>query len=203
MSPLPTPRSNQRPHHQDEKAASSWARRLLAGRNFVVLDSETTGLGSPVDFVELAVAGPDGTTLFDSLIRPSVPVQPGAFAVHGLGKKTLAQAPAFHEVYPDLLDVLAGRRVVVYNAPYDRRVFDEQVRRLGARGLLAGALPPWECAMRLYSVWVGEPRKKGAKPGGACRTQKLPGGDHSALGDVRATLAVLEKMAREKTPERK
>ena len=142
MSSKPTSHEEQRSHHHDREAASSWARRLLAGRNFVVLDSETTGLGSPVDFVELAVAGPDGTTLFDSLIRPAVPVQPGAFAVHGLGKKTLAQASAFHEVYPDLLDILAGRRVVVYNAPYDRRVFDGQVRRLGARGLLAGHFHP-------------------------------------------------------------
>ena len=56
--------------------------------------------------------------------------------------------------------------------------------------------------MRPYSAWVGEPRKKGAKPGGACRTQKLPGGDHSALGDVRATLCILEKMAGQATLER-
>ena len=121
-----------------------------------------------MDFVELAVAGPDGTTLFDSLIRPSVPVQPKAFAVHGLGKRRLSRASTFDEVYPDLLDVLIGRRVIVYNAPYDRRVFDGQVKRLGARALLAGVLAPWECAMRPYSAWVGEPRKV-AKSGGACR----------------------------------
>ena len=52
-------------------------------------------------------------------------------------------------------------------------------------------LPAWECAMGWYSQYVGEPGKRGGY-----RNQKLPGGDHSALGDCRATLAVIETMAR-------
>ena len=34
--------------------AIQWARSLLSGGEFVVLDSETTGLGNPIDFVESA-----------------------------------------------------------------------------------------------------------------------------------------------------
>jgi DNA polymerase III subunit epsilon len=55
---------------------------------------------------------------------------------------------------------------------------------------LAGELPAWECAMRRYAAYVGEP----SKPGGY-RSQKLPGGDHSALGDVLATLRLIEEVA--------
>ena len=64
------------------------------------------------------------------------------------------------EVYPDLLEVLYGRRVIVFNASYDRRVWNTAVRRLGARGALAGELPRWECAMRQYARYVGEPSKR-------------------------------------------
>jgi DNA polymerase-3 subunit epsilon len=85
------------------------------------------------------------------------------------------------------------RRVVVYNAPYDRRVWDAAVRSLGARGSLAGELPPWECAMRRYAAYVGEPSKRGGY-----RSQKLPKGDHSALGDALATLRLIEEMATER-----
>jgi len=68
----------------------------------------------------------------------------------------------FVEVYPDLLDALWGKRVVVYNAPYDRRVWDAAVGRLGARAALAGELEPWECAMRAFAAYVGERSKRGA-----------------------------------------
>jgi DNA polymerase-3 subunit epsilon len=45
--------------------------------------------------------------------------------------------------------------------------------------------------MGWYSQFVGEPGKRGGY-----KYQKLPGGDHSALGDCRATLKVLKDMAR-------
>ena len=105
--------------------------------------------------------------------------------------KSLVDSPSFREVYPDLVEALYGRRVIVYNAAYDRRVWDTEVRGLGARAALAGPLPAWECAMRRYAAYVGEPSKRGGY-----RNQKLPGGDHSALGDALATLRLIQEMAR-------
>ncbi len=34
---------------------------------------------------------------------------------------SLAPSPPFWEIHPDLLEALSGRRVIVYNASYDRR----------------------------------------------------------------------------------
>ncbi len=95
----------------------------------------------------------------------------------------------FVEVYPDLLEALWAKRVVVYNAPYDRRVWEAAVGRLGARAALAGKLP-WECAMRAYAAYVGERSKRGGH-----KNQKLVGGDHMAIGDARATLRPIERRA--------
>jgi DNA polymerase-3 subunit epsilon len=170
--------------------AIRWARSLLSGGEFVVLDSETTGLGTPIDFVEVGVVSWRGEPLFDSLVCPSCPIEAGASRVHGHTRESLAQERRFFEVYPDLLDVLWAKRVVVYNAPYDRRVWDMVVGRLGARAALAGKLPPWECAMRAFAAYVGERSKRGGY-----KYQKLPGGDHTAVGDARATLRLIERMA--------
>jgi DNA polymerase-3 subunit epsilon len=170
--------------------AVRWARSLLSGDDFVVLDSETTGLGTPIDFVEVGVVSCRGETLFDSPIKPSCPVESGASRVHGRTTLSLAGERRFHELYPDLLEALWGKRVVVYNAPYDRRVWDAAVGRLGARAALAGGLPPWECAMRAFAAYVGERSKRGGH-----KNQKLVGGDHTALGDARATLRLIERMA--------
>lgn len=175
----------------DQRTAARWARELLGGGGFVVLDSETTGLKSPIGFVEVAIADPEGKPLLDTTVRPRLPIEPGAARVHGYTMESLADAPSFGEIYPEILDAIGGRRVIVYNARYDRRVFDTEVKALGARGLLGGAhLPAWECAMGWYSQYVGQRGKRGGY-----RSQKLPGGDHSALGDCRATLEILRRMA--------
>ena len=174
----------------DREDAVRWARSLLSVGNFVVLDSETTGLGTPIDFVEVGIVSCWGETLFDSPIKPSCPVEPGASRVHGRTTKSLSGERRFHELYPDLLEALWAKRVVVYNAPYDRRVWDAAVGRLGARAALSGELPPWECAMRAYAAYVGESSKRGGY-----KNQKLVGGDHTALGDARATLRLIERMA--------
>jgi DNA polymerase-3 subunit epsilon len=176
--------------NRDCVAAVEWARDLMISRDFVIFDSETTGLSSPVDFVEVAVIGPTGKKLFDSLLKPSCRIEPGARAVHGHTAKSLSGALRFSEVYPDLLTALYQRRVIVFNASYDRRAWDTAVRRLGAKGALAGELPRWECAMRQYARFVGEPSKRGGY-----RPQKLPGGDHTALGDALAALRLIEGMA--------
>jgi DNA polymerase III subunit epsilon len=170
--------------------AVRWARSLLLKGDFVVLDSETTGLGNPIDFVEVGVLSARGEPLFDSLIRPSCRVEPGASRVHGHTTQSLSGEKCFVEVYPDLLDVMWAKRVIVYNASYDRRVWDAAVGRLGARAALAGELAPWECAMRAFAAYVGQRSKRGGY-----KNQKLVGGDHTALGDARATLRLIERMA--------
>jgi DNA polymerase III subunit epsilon len=168
----------------------AWARSLLESGRFCVFDSETTGLKPPVGFVEIAIVDAGARTLFEGTVRPLCRIEPGATRIHGHTARSLADSPPFWEVYPDLLEALSGRKVIVYNASYDRRVWDAAVRSLGARGALAGELPPWECAMRRYAAYVGEPSKRGGY-----RSQKLTGGDHSALGDALATLRLIEEMA--------
>jgi DNA polymerase-3 subunit epsilon len=174
----------------DRAGSVTWARSLLESGGFCVLDSETTGLIPPVEFVEIAVVDADAKTLFEGTVRPSCRIESGATRVHGHTAHTLSGSPPFSDIYPDLLEALWRIRVVVYNASYDRRVWDAAVRSLGARGTLAGELPAWECAMRRYAAYVGEHSKRGGY-----RNQKLPGGDHSARGDALATLRLIEEMA--------
>ncbi len=177
----------------DRAGSVAWARSFVESGEFCVLDSETTGLKSPVQFVEIAIVDAGARTLFKGTFKPGCRIDPMATRVHGHAARSLAGSPPFWEFYPDLLEVLWGRRVIVYNAPYDRRVWEAEVRSLGARGTLAGSLPAWECAMRRYATYVGEPSKRGD----GYRSQKLVGGDHSALGDALAALRLIEEMAAE------
>jgi DNA polymerase III subunit epsilon len=174
----------------DRASSVVWARNLLESGGFCVLDSETTGLTPPVQFVEIAIVDMSAKVLFEGTVRPVCRIEASARRIHGHSARSLAGSPPFWEVYADLLEALWGRRVIVYNASYDRRVWDAEVRSLGARAALAGELPPWECAMRRYAAYVGELSKRGGY-----RSQKLTGGNHSALGDALATLRLIEEMA--------
>mgnify|MGYP006445668973 CR=1 FL=1 len=66
--------------------------------NFVVLDTETTGLDHGDEIVEIAVVDAEGRTLLDERIRPSVPISPEAQAIHGITMESLADAPQWPDI---------------------------------------------------------------------------------------------------------
>lgn len=115
-----------------------------------------------VQVVEIAIMDVGARTLFEGTVRPGCRTEPGATRAHALTTRSLAGSPPFLEVYPDLLETLWARRVIVYNASYDRRFWDAAVRSLGARGSLAGEPPLWACDMRRCATYVGEPQSRGA-----------------------------------------
>lgn len=168
------------------------ARKLVARHDWVVLDTETTGLDGYV--VQIAVINDDGQVLLDTLVNPLAPVEAGARAVHGISDEQLAGAPTFADVLPQLRAAVRGRRVVVYNAAFDLGILRADLSRLGEpleeEGQALGAAR-WVCAMDIYSRYCAEWSDYHRD----WRWQRLPGGDHTALGDCRATERLLREMA--------
>jgi DNA polymerase-3 subunit epsilon len=175
----------------DRRKSIEWSRALLAAPSqWVVLDTETTGLGLTDEVIQVAVVAPDGSALLDSLVRPAsrgdIPAQ--ASAIHHITIEMLIGAPTFAQLAPTLEAAVAGKRIVAYNAEYDRRLLRQTALLSGGRAPQA----PWECAMIAYSRFVGE----WDSHKNDYRFQRLPSGDHSAAGDCRATLKLIEQMAR-------
>jgi DNA polymerase-3 subunit epsilon len=175
----------------DRRKSIEWSRALLAAPSqWVVLDTETTGLGLTDEVIQVAVVAPDGAALLDSLVRPASrgDIPASASAIHHITIDMLAGAPTFAQLAPRLAEVVAGKRIIAYNADYDRRLLKQTALMSGGRA----PQTQWECAMLTYSRFVGEwdSRKNDY------RFQRLPSGDHSAAGDCRATLKLIELMAR-------
>jgi DNA polymerase III epsilon subunit-like protein len=79
----------------DRTSSVAWARSLLDSGGFCVLDSETTGLKTPVQFVEIAIVDADGRTLFKGTVRPHCRIEPGATRAHGhTAKSSLVRLPS-------------------------------------------------------------------------------------------------------------
>ena len=183
------------PAHQ--RQAAQWAKQLMNHR-FFVLDTETTGLGPNDEIIQIAIIDMRGETLMDQLIRPGIPISPGAARVHGITDERLVGAPAFRQLYIPLSKLLAGQTVVAYNMDFDWRMLQQTTTRNGLPDIRIGKR---DCAMKQYAKFKGRRHGSGRgyvwhKLSNALLQEGLaPSNAHSALGDAQMTLALLQRMA--------
>ncbi len=184
-----TPRSTRRA--RDRAAAQAWARGVLASDDWVILDTETTGLDETAEVIQIGILAPDGSVLLDALIRPDGNIPPAATAVHGITEGDVRAAPTYPEIDARLAAVLYGKTIISFNAAFDRRL----MRQTAARYRMFPPCKQWDCAMLQYAKYVGDLHHSY----GTYRFQRLPpiAGNqvHSALGDCRAVLALIQRMA--------
>lgn len=175
----------------DRAHARAWAAKLLSQPDTLILDTETSGLHGSAEICQIALIDVSGRVLLDTLVRPTRPIPRDASAIHGITDATVADAPTFADLAPQLRELLSGQTVVIYNANFDVRMLEQSARAHQLTYEVPIFAGEYEDAMEPYSAWCGD----WSEYHGNYRWQALPGGDHSALGDARATLAVLKKMA--------
>lgn len=178
----------------DRAEAAAWARRIVNGlaegvieaNEVVILDSETTDLHGEI--IDLAIINLAGEVVYNQRFYPVSAIAPGAQAVHGLTAEMLAGEPRFADEWAKIRQILeAARLVLIYNAAYDTRVLQHTCQLHDVESIEL----PAQCVMEQYSQWYGEWSSYHRD----YRWQSLPGGDHTALGDCRATLEVVQSMA--------
>ncbi len=169
--------------------------RQYDAKGTVFLDTETTGLNSDDEIIEIAIISEDGQILIDSLVRPSCPVKPDAFRVHGISTDMLANAPTLAEVEPSIIAALESMHVVMYN-----KEFDLQHLTPAMRAVISGT----SCCMTEFAAFRGRGTHGFMKNLGFT-TLDLAAGyvghvwvgkRHRALGDVFACRAVWQHMSR-------
>jgi DNA polymerase-3 subunit epsilon len=173
---------------RDKLEAAQWAAgvfRVPAGKLFI-LDTETTDLDGEV--VDMTVMNLAGEVVYSSHFEPTLEISLGAFWVHGLTAEMLRGCPSWKAEYERLREVLRpGLGFIIYNADFDTARIDFTCQLYGLEPIRFINV----CLMKWYSQFVGEWSNRYRD----YRWQKLPGGDHTALGDCRAALAVLKEMA--------
>lgn len=176
--------------------AVRWAQLVVADWDSVFLDTETTGLDGAAEVVDIAVVASDGRVLLDTLVRPRHRIPAAATRIHGIHDEHVASAPTWPEVVDDLVAILHGRHVVVYNASFDRRMVNQCCAAHGVP--VVGT--DWSCAMLAYAAFHGEWNT--TRSGHRWHKLELavgrfggqPGG-HRALGDALACRTVVVGMA--------
>lgn len=178
------------PRPNDKNRSIRWARDTISRADgWLIWDTETTGIGTTAEIIQIGLLAPDGSTVLDTYVRPlnRKRIPPDATAINGITMKMLADAPSFPDLVPTLSSILGGKRVIAYNAEFERRLLRQTATRNGGR------VPPlsWECAMLQYARYVGQWMEYKRE----YKWQKLPKAHHGAIADCRATLDLLKAMA--------
>lgn len=171
---------------EDRDAAVRWAKRFLAKDEgkALLLDTETCDLRGEV--IELAIINNSGAELYNCRFRPLSRIDDRAFAIHGITEAMLVEAANFATKRTEIQEILAAADVVaIYNAAFDVRALKYTCELHRVAFLEFKEI----CLMRWYAVFHGERAARGGY-----KTQPL-GGSHNAVGDCRAALRLVEKMA--------
>lgn len=160
-----------------------------AGEGFVVIDVETTGL-SPADsrIIELAVVRTDcrGRIVSEWVSRFNPQGSVGATHIHGITERDVRNAPLFGEMLPEIVAQMRGAAAAAHNAPFDMSFMRGEFIRAGWEMPTVPTLCTLQ-ASRTYLPGLG--RRRLADCCAAAGVKQT--GAHSALGDARATAALL------------
>lgn len=171
----------------------------MNNKNWILLDTETTGFRSPVFVVELAahrMRGWEADGLpFRKLLNQNEDIPPEASRVHGYTREILERdGEPPQQVYREFAEYVGNLPLVSFNLQYDLdEVLEPEWKRLhitpiGSRGL---------CALRLAQ------RLLDPVPAGNCKLQtlrqyyRLPErGAHTGLGDVETVVDLMAQVLR-------
>lgn len=184
------------------------AKQLINRSDWVILDTETTGLDDEDQIVQIGLLSHRGDVLLDTLVKPTIYIPPAATRIHGITNDMVTTAPGFADIYPKLVELTNDKMVIVYNASYDFRMVRQSIAAAFNLNLCSPKEAEmtrvigtkWYCAMNSYAEFWGEwddyhGNYRWQRLTNACYQQNIKVEDaHSAIGDCRMTLALIRKL---------
>ena len=177
--------------------------------NYVVIDTETTGLTENAEIIEIAIVNMRGEVLLNTLVKPTQPIPPEVTDINHITDEMVADAPTWTEVYSRVKNIIAGRKWLAWNSSFNARMMVQSCLKTGfldgmKPDAVASVIRDIEMnhidAKAIYDQWYGEfdKKRKGFKrqrlTTAAERHGIEIGGAHRALADCMMVLGVLEKV---------
>ncbi|MCL1989380.1 MAG: 3'-5' exonuclease [Defluviitaleaceae bacterium] len=171
---------------------------MLDIENYLILDTETTGIGNKDEVIELGIINMDGQTVYHSLFKPNCPIHEKAAAVHGITLSEVQDAPQFSEEWHNIKDVLKGKKILIYNASFDTRMLNQTARIHSCKNILTKQ--GTHCVMTGYAKHHGQINPKTGQFRWIKLEQALKNEgisivqSHRAIGDCLMTLSLIKKV---------
>lgn len=116
---------------EGKKAKHSGKYKYLGLEDFVVIDTETTGLDKDDEIIELSVVSSEKEELYHSTFMPEKDINPFAAKVNHFSKEKLKGSPVFCDEWENIRKVVNGRRVLGHNIQFDKRLVIQTLEKYG------------------------------------------------------------------------
>ena len=175
---------------------------IIKSGDYLILDTETTGLDASAEICQIAIIDSSGKVLLDTLVKPVRPIPPEATAIHGITNEMVSMANEFPATV--IHELVYGRNVVIYNSEYDvSMLYKSESARAFKYPYKWWEIATWHCAMEAFAEIYGDwndyhQSYRWQKLSTACVYYKIPQTKaHGALEDCLSTLAVCKAMLAE------
>jgi inhibitor of KinA sporulation pathway (predicted exonuclease) len=123
--------------------------------NPLFLDTETTGISDDDEIVEISIIDKDENILLNTLVKPVKRIPISATNIHHISNSDVENAPNFLEIAEDLLRILDGRNICIYNSDFDYRILYQTADKYGLN-LTFSNNTKFLCIMKLFAKYYGE-----------------------------------------------
>ncbi len=160
-------------------------------RDFVVFDTETTGMPPGARLVEIGAVKVRGHSIvdrFDRLIFPEQPIPERVIAIHGINDQAVEDAAPATEVLPEFFRWIGQTPLIGHNVPFDATM-------LAAECLRLGIAPPDNATFCTLSASRRLLRRRSHSLQNLAAEFRLDSGrSHRASDDAETTLQLLWKL---------
>ncbi|WP_042562650.1 3'-5' exonuclease [Yersinia rochesterensis] len=181
--------------------AKQRAQRWLKN-NYLILDTETTGLGDDAEIIEISIIDCTGKILLDTLVKPLKSIPAAATAIHGITNEMVANAPTWKDIHHQFVALSNDRTLLIYNASFDSRLIFQTAAANNCPVPEKKYIFDAECVMKTYAEYYGQWDQKRNKfkwqrLSNAAEQQgvAIDGTPHRALADCKTTLGVIQAIA--------
>lgn len=94
-------------------------------KNYVVIDTETTGLSAQRDHIieisALKIKNGEIIENYTSLVNPGIMIPKSSIKIHGITDKMVKDAPTIDQVLPEFIDFIGNQPLIGHNLSFDLR----------------------------------------------------------------------------------
>lgn len=175
---------------------------VIHSGDYVILDTETTGLYDDAEICQIAIISSSGDILLNTLVKPQSSIPAKATSIHGITNDMVKAAPTWLNISEQVWSLLHGRTVITYNADYDFRLMAQSEQVCNPLATSDWHTIKRHCAMTEYADLYGDWNEYRGSNKWQSLTSAIAQQDltvdaqaHSALGDCYMTLALVKHMA--------
>ncbi|MDL1993308.1 3'-5' exonuclease [Vibrio parahaemolyticus] len=169
--------------------------KIMAGSP-LVLDTETSGLSSVDQVIEIGICDLSGRVLMEQRIKPTVAISEGAFEKHGISLSDLSDSPSWPDVLEEVKSILSGRKVIIFNSGFDLAMLSQTCAAFNLDSSWLETLDV-KCAMELCALAFGATNRYGSislEDASYFAQAEWKGEAHSAIADSIMTADILNNI---------